>query len=195
MINQQENKSLDSLVQQFIDKVISFEDVLAAMRKQIHCITWRAANAFQRYKPVYDVKDYETIVLFALVKALEKWNPSKASFATYFEKVAYTALNDVRKEMSALSRQSNLDTFSWEFDIVAGESVDISYDDKGYKQSEFWMMYHELELTERQDVICKMIMQGYKSKEIASHLGISEGAVSMTLTRLRDTFKEFTVAP
>lgn len=186
-----QTKHLDQLAEDCKRGNISFEEVVSTMRKRIKAIAWQAARAYERFKPVYDVDDYENRVLMALEKAIKSWNPAReAGFSTYFERVAHYELNAVRKEMSALSRQSNLDAFSVEDHLSDSGGVVLAATEDGFLRGEFHAMFAGLPLTAQQRTICLLIMQGYKNKEIAARLCITEAAVSMALKRLRPKFTD-----
>ncbi|MGC5327098.1 helix-turn-helix transcriptional regulator [Brevibacillus sp. SYSU BS000544] len=185
-----ENKSLDELVMQYTEEQVTFEDIAILMRKRIKCIAWKAAKAFYRFSAVFDVEDYENIALFALKKAIDTWKPEKASFSTYYEKVVHSELHAIRRGMNALHRQSNLDTISIDTNVKGEEQEWLRSFERGYALTDFWESYSRLGLSYRQDEICRMIMLGYRNKEIASILGISEGAVSMMINRMQKKFEK-----
>ncbi|ASS74091.1 hypothetical protein CIG75_03210 [Tumebacillus algifaecis] len=188
---EKQTNHLDQLAEDCKRGMISFEEVVRLMHKRIKAIAWQAARAYERFKPMYDVDDYENRVLWALEKAINSWNPHKeAGFATYFERVAQYELNAVRKEMNALSRQSNLDAFSYEFHLQEGRGTELACADDGYKSGEFRAVLDGVPLSEQQRKICRLVMQGYKNKEIAAGLGVTEAAISMTLKRLRPKFAD-----
>ncbi|TCP57993.1 RNA polymerase sigma factor (sigma-70 family) [Tumebacillus sp. BK434] len=186
-----QTKHLDQLAEDCKRGTVSFEEVVNKMRKRIKAIAWQAVRAYERFKPMYDVEDYENRVLLALEKAIRAWDPEReAGFATYFERVAQYELNAVRKEMSALSRQSNLDAFSVEEHLTEQGGVVLVAADDSFRRSEFYAMFNRLPLTVQQRTICLLVMQGYKNKEIAASLCITEAAVSMALKRLRPKFTD-----
>lgn len=188
MKHEQEKKSLDEMVMQYASGHVAFEEIATVMHKRIKCIAWTAAKAYYRFRAVFDPEDYENIALFALKKAIDTWKPAKASFSTYYEKVVYLELNSIRRQMNAVSRKSNLDTYSFEVDLLGAEHERLHSNELGYAQTEFWESYEQLGLSDRQDAICRMIMLGYRNKEIASFLGISEAAVSKMIKRLQKKF-------
>lgn len=188
MKHEQEKKSLDEMVMQYASGLVAFEEIATIMHKKIKCIAWKAAKAYFRFRTVLDAEDYENIALFALKKAVDTWKPTKASFSTYYEKVVFSELNSIRREMNAVSRQSNLDTFSIETDVLGVEHEWLGRYEPGFAYAEFWECYERLGLSDRQDTICRMIMLGYRNKEIACFLGISEAAVSKMIKRLQTRF-------
>ncbi len=184
------NDAFDQIAQQFALKQVTFEAVIRAMQKRIKGIARQAARKYYRYKPLYDIDDYEAATLYALHKALQTWKREKAGFVTYFERVARYEINQIRKSMNSQSRRSNLAVAKEDAEFTGEEANSLAHADHGYRSVEFALSYDRLALTDKQDKLCRLIMQGYKQKEIARRLHVSEAAVSMALKRLRGKFEQ-----
>ena len=60
----------------------------------------------------------------------------------------------------------------------------------GNTASDWWDVWETVaRLPEREQIVCRMVAEGYTQREIGGRLGISQQAVNQMLFRLRSVFR------
>jgi RNA polymerase sporulation-specific sigma factor len=121
--------------------------------------------------------------MLGLCKAAERWDESKSKFSNYAWHCIRNAIVDEFKQRATHQGVLSLD---YEVDGVDGDRVPfgsfiVGQEDVGYVDTDV-----DLEqLTPIQLKVFELYRNGYKTKEIASTLGVSRQCVCQTMRRVR----------
>lgn len=124
--------------------------------------------------------DIASFSLEVLDFCLRSYIPGKASFITYFSKVLN---NRFREETQSLSTDKRKILFhSGSLDAIIDEGFEFQEMDSEIPEiEEIVDSLLDFGLTERELLYCKLLLEGYKNKEIADVFGVS----IMTLSNIR----------
>lgn len=127
-------------------------------------------------------EDIASYALEKLDQCLIGYEPGKYAFNTYFTKVLSNRFREATEALSTHKRKAMLTRVS--FDLLVEQGFDLA-DDHGRSIDQVLDELSVYDLTDREMLYCKMVMQSYSNPEIAKEIGLSVTAIMRVRNRLR----------
>lgn len=133
-------------------------------------------------------EDIASFSIEELDKCLQVYDPSKGAFSTIYTIYLKNRFRMETQQLNTYKRKANLYNDSYEGML---EVVGIDIEAKPYVDDEAEILqvlddFKSLHLTKRELEYCKLVMQGFKNKEIAEQFNVSV----MTLSNLRKRIRQ-----
>ncbi len=124
-----------------------------------------------------EMKDQIQVIFSAMFKSLAQFDDSKASFKTWFTRLCIHKILDERRKKE---RHLNIEELTTDYNHTSNQPIGEDQLDRNYLLRILSKMPEQY-----QHVFNLFIMDGYKHKEIAKMLNITEGSSRIILRRAR----------
>lgn len=174
------NMTLEQLASIYETEGLSPSVLAAAFSKVYNLINNLSSEYF-----ALSSQDVASYSLEILDYCLREYEPGKAKFSTYFTVILKSRLREETKSLFTYKRRANLFGDSLEYSMENGFDIAAPDISSLIEDEVFMEALKKYDLTERELRYCYLVVDGYKSGEIASLLKVS----AMTLTNIRKSLR------